>query len=124
MVVSPRSSHPFGITVVWYDAVVVGDQFMAEGEFPALFHNLRVKQFPHLCRRPEFSVSPRVMWIFNALDTQPYRSTWLLVCLATAAENRSMDRTVLIATESHGLLPCASTSSSLVDREFVGKGGQ
>jgi hypothetical protein len=71
MVVSPRSSHPFRIPVVWHDVVVVRELFLADGTFPVLLDNLPVQQFPHFGRRSEFPISPRVMSVFNSLDAEP-----------------------------------------------------
>jgi hypothetical protein len=44
---------------------------MADGAFRVLFDNLAVQQFPRFGWRPEFPISPRVMRIFNPLDTDP-----------------------------------------------------
>ena len=60
MVVSLRSSHAFGISVVWNNVVIVAELFMADRAYPILFDNFPVQQFPHFCRRPEFPVSSRV----------------------------------------------------------------
>jgi len=50
VIVSPCSSHPFGISVVWDNIVVIAEFFFADGTDPVLFHNLPVQQFPHFCR--------------------------------------------------------------------------
>jgi hypothetical protein len=48
MVVSPRSSHSFGISMVRHDVVVVRELFMADCAFPVLLHNLQVQKLSHL----------------------------------------------------------------------------
>jgi hypothetical protein len=69
MVVSPRPSHSFGIPVVWYNVVVVGELFVADRTDPVLFNNLPVQEFPRFSGRPEFPISPGMMGIFNASNT-------------------------------------------------------
>lgn len=48
MIVSPRSSHPLRIPVVWNDVVVVRELFVANGASPVLLNDLPIQQFPHL----------------------------------------------------------------------------
>jgi hypothetical protein len=43
MVISPSSSHPFRISVVWHNVVVVGEFFMADGTFPVLFDDFPIQ---------------------------------------------------------------------------------
>ena len=50
VVVSPRSSHPFGILVVWYHIVIVGEWFEANRAYPFLLDNLPLEQFSHFSR--------------------------------------------------------------------------
>ena len=50
VIVSPGSSHSFGIPVVWHDVVVVGELFMADRAHPTLLPDFPVQQFPHLGR--------------------------------------------------------------------------
>jgi hypothetical protein len=69
MVISPGSSHASGVDVVRHDVVVVGELHIAECAFPALFDNLEVEQPPHLRVGAEFAVSPRMIGVFNPLDT-------------------------------------------------------
>ena len=47
MIISPRSSHPFRVPVVWHDIVVICEVFVADGADPALLDNLSVQKFPH-----------------------------------------------------------------------------
>jgi hypothetical protein len=49
MVVSPSSSHTFGLFVVWHDVVVIRELFVADCTFPVLLDNFSIQQFPHLC---------------------------------------------------------------------------
>jgi hypothetical protein len=72
MVVSPRSSHPFRIPVVWNNIVVVGEFFLADRTDPVLFNNLPVQEFPHFGAGPEFPVSSWVVRILDVLQAHPY----------------------------------------------------
>jgi hypothetical protein len=47
MVVTPSSSHAFGIPVVWNDVVVVRERFAAEGTDLILLDDLAVQEFAH-----------------------------------------------------------------------------
>jgi len=67
MIVSPRSSHAFGINVVGHDVVVVGEGFLADGALSALFEDLAIEQLPHLRVGTEFAVSSRMMRVFKTL---------------------------------------------------------
>ena len=104
MIISPSPSHAFGIDVVWHDVVVVGEFLVADWTLPVLLDNLPVQEFPHFRRRSEFPIPSRVMRVFNALDTEAY-SAGLSDLFPATAEQRSVDRTVFIATESHGIPP-------------------
>ena len=48
MIVSPGSSHPFRLFMVWHDIVVIRKFFVADWANPVLLDNLPVEQFPHL----------------------------------------------------------------------------
>ncbi len=72
VIVSPRSSHSFGILVVWNDVVVVGELFVADRAYSGLLPHLAVQQFSHLCRRSQLPISSRVVWIFDPLNSQSY----------------------------------------------------
>ena len=104
MIVPPRSSHPFGLDVVGNNHVVIRESCFADCAFPVLLDDLPVQQFPHLCGRTDFAISPRVVRIFDALNTK-LKSASFPYLLATAAEERSMDRTIFIPTEFHGNAP-------------------
>ena len=43
VVVPPRSSHPFGIPVIWNYIRVIRELFVADGAFPVLFDNLAIQ---------------------------------------------------------------------------------
>ena len=73
--------------MVGYDVAVVRKLFVADRTLFVLFNNLLVQEFPHLCWRPEFSISPRVMRVDYALDPQPH-SAFLAELLPPAAEKR------------------------------------
>lgn len=72
VVVSPCSSHAFGIPVVWYDIVVIRELLVADCAFPVLLYNLPVQELPHFRGRPQFAIAPRMMRIFNTLHSKSY----------------------------------------------------
>jgi hypothetical protein len=104
MVVSARASHSFWLSVVRYDVAAVGKFVVANGAFPCLLDDLSVQQLPHFGRWPEFPKSPRMVWIFDALNAQ-LKSALFPRLLTTAAEQRAMNRAKFIPTEFHGNAP-------------------
>ena len=104
MVISSCPSHAFGPFVVWHDVVVIGENFVADCTFSILLYDFSVQELPHFCGRPELSISPGVVRIFDTLNTKP-QSVFLPNLLATAAGERSVDRTIFIPTEFHRNAP-------------------
>jgi hypothetical protein len=104
VVVSPRASHAFGLNVVRHNLVVIRERCVADRALPVLFDDLSVQQLPHLGRRPKFAIPPRMVRIFNALNTK-LKSAFFPDLLATAAEHRTVDRTAFIPTEFHWNAP-------------------
>ena len=86
MIVSPRSSHSFGILMVGDDVIVVRKLFMADWAYPLLLDNFLIQEFSHFCWRPEFPVHPRVMWVFNALDPEAQNAHFSDLLSATAQD--------------------------------------
>jgi len=70
MVISPRSSHSFGISVVWHYVVVIRELMVADGADAILFGDFPLQQFSHFRRRPEFPIPSRMMRIFDASNTR------------------------------------------------------
>ncbi len=75
MIVSPGSSHAFGIDVVRHDVVVVGEGFLADRASSVLLDDLTIEQLPHLAVGTELAVSSRVMRVFNTLHSQLFDAT-------------------------------------------------
>jgi hypothetical protein len=48
MVISPRSSHAFRVSVVWDDVAVLGEFVVANRASAVLFGDLSVQELPHL----------------------------------------------------------------------------
>src|SRR6266851_7478065 len=71
VIIPPRSSHPFRMSVIWHDVVVICELFVTDGAFPALLDNLAIQQLSHFCRRSEFPISPRMMRIINTSNPRP-----------------------------------------------------
>jgi hypothetical protein len=104
MVISPASSHTFRVSMVRYDVAAVGKFIVANGALSSLLHDFSVQQLSHLGWRPQFAISPGMVWIFDALNTK-LKSAFFPSLLATAAEQRTMDWAVFIPTEFHGNAP-------------------
>jgi len=102
MIITPRSSHPFGIPVIWNYIRVIREFFVADGAFPVLLDNLAIQQFPHFSGGPEFPISPRVMRILNASNPRLQSARKWRLFPATAG-NRFVDWAVLIATKPHSI---------------------
>jgi hypothetical protein len=113
MVVSPRPAHSSGINVVGNDVVTVCERHLTDGALPVLFNNLSIKELPHLCFGAKLAVSPGVVRVFNTLHPQTPEFACLLDQLAATAKERSMNGTILIATEFHGLLLQSLVESGL-----------
>src|ERR1035437_9755511 len=90
MVVSAGASHAFGLDVVGHDLGKLREGFAADCTFPVLLNDLPVHQLPHLGGRPEFPISPRMVWIFYTLNTK-LKSAFFPSLLTTAAEQRAMN---------------------------------
>jgi hypothetical protein len=71
MIVSPRSSHSFGISVVRHYVVVIRELMVADGTDAVLFGDFPLQQFPHFGGGPEFPIPPWVVRIINAPNTRP-----------------------------------------------------
>ena len=102
VIIPPRSSHSFGIPVIWNHVRVIRELFVTDRAFPVLLDNLPIQQFPHFSRRPEFPISPRMMRILNASNPR-LQSARIGRLFPTAAGNRFVDWAVLIATKPHGI---------------------
>ena len=70
VIVSPGSTHSFRIPMIWDHVVIVGEFFMADGANATLLPDLPAQEFAHLRRRPKFAVAPRMMLIFNPLNSK------------------------------------------------------
>ena len=105
MVVPPRSSHALGLDVVGNNLAVIREDLVADRTLPLLLGDLSVQQLPHFGWRAEFAIPSRVVRIFDAANTN-LKSSSFPRPLATAAEQRSMNRAIFIPTEFHGMLQC------------------
>ena len=84
-VVSPSSSHAFGLDVVGHNLVEISEGCPADCAFSVLLDDLSVQQPSHLGSRPYLPISPWMVWIFDALNTK-LKSVFFPRLLATAAE--------------------------------------
>jgi hypothetical protein len=48
MIISPGSSHPFGLFMVWHNVVVICEVLVANCADSVLLYDLLIQQFPHL----------------------------------------------------------------------------
>jgi hypothetical protein len=91
--------------VVGHDVAIVGEHHLANGALPVLFNYFSIEQFPHFRFGAKLTVSPGVVRVFDTLHSEPSDSPSLRNRVAAAARERSMNGTVLIAAEFHGLPP-------------------
>jgi|SRR5579862_1044497 len=59
------------INVIRNNVFEIGEWVTADSAFLSLLSDLPLKQLLHFCWRSEFSITPRMMGIFNALDWCP-----------------------------------------------------
>ena len=80
-----RHSVPYVDVGIRYDLAVIGERLVTDCAFSALVSDLSVEQFSHFGWGAEFAISPRVVRIFDALNTK-LKSAFFPRLLATAAE--------------------------------------
>jgi hypothetical protein len=80
-----RQRYALNDNMVGDDLTAHGKRIVADRAFPVLLDDLSVEQFPHLCRGPEFAISPRVVRVFDALNTK-VKSAFFPRLIPTAAE--------------------------------------
>ena len=85
VVISPRSSHAFGLDMVGHNLVVIRESCIADSALPFLLDDFSVQQLSHLGWRPYLPISPWMVRIFYALNTKP-KSAFIPSLLATAAK--------------------------------------
>lgn len=105
MIISPCTSHAFGVPVVGDDVVVISEFFVADRTFSVLLNDLSVQELAHFAGGPEFPVTPWVVRIFNALHAHTYSSGPVLLShtFSAAAKQRSVYGTIFIATQPHNV---------------------
>src|SRR5271165_1340974 len=111
MVIAPGSAHSFRVSVVRYDVATVDKFLVTDSALSFLLDDFSIQQLPHLCGRPKFAKSSRVVWIFDALNAK-MKSALLLGLLTTAAEPRPVYWAVFISTKLHKNSPVRVVSIS------------
>src|SRR5271165_5199200 len=111
MVIAPGSAHSFRVSVVWCDVATVDKFLVTDSALSFLLDDFSIQQLPHLCGRPKFAKSSRVVWIFDALNAK-MKSALLLGLLTTAAEQRPVYWAVFISTKLHKNSPVRVVSIS------------
>jgi hypothetical protein len=82
--------------------VIIAEFVMADRAYSTLLPDLPVQQFAHLRRRSQFPVSPRVVRIFNPLNSKSYRLGPGKE-LSTTAGERFVNWAQFIGAECHGI---------------------
>ena len=80
-----RQRYALNDTVVRHNVAAVGKFMVANGALSCLLHDFSVQQFSHFGWGTEFPISPRVVRVFDALNTT-LKSAFFPHLLATAAE--------------------------------------
>ena len=104
MIISERTAHSPGINMVGDDVVIIGELFKADGALPVLLDNLPLQKLTHLPWRSQLTISPWLMWVFNALHTGAYEPRWALNGFSATAKTRSVNWAVFIPAKPHGFL--------------------
>jgi hypothetical protein len=84
MIVSPRTSHTTGMDVVGHHVAVLGEPLLAESAESILLGDLPVEELPHFAVGSEFPVSPGMMRIFNAPNSDLALAFFFWDCLSIA----------------------------------------
>jgi hypothetical protein len=85
--------------VVWHDVAAVREGFSTDSAFHVLLGDLSSEQFLHFRRRPDFTISPWMMRIFDALNTRELSGP--LPMFASTTEKRLVNRTAFFLAEFH-----------------------
>jgi hypothetical protein len=91
--------------MIGHDVAIVGERYLANGALSVLLNDFSIEQFPHFRFGAKLAVFSRMVRVFDTLHSEPSDSPSLQNRLAAAARERSMNGTVLIATELHGFPP-------------------
>lgn len=83
------------------NVAVICELTLAEKTSPVLSNDFLIKQLPHFGVRPQFPVSPWVMWILDSANAQLSNRSLFWNSLSPTAKARTMNWADLIATESH-----------------------
>src|SRR5437763_11818917 len=102
MVIPAGGAHPLGSFMVRDNFLVTREGLATNATFHILLDNLAVQQLLHLCRGPAFSVSSRMVRIFDAFDGGPGFAS-ASTSFPTAAKKRFVNWTTLVPTEFHGV---------------------
>jgi hypothetical protein len=79
------------MNVIGDDVVVVRKDIQANGALSVLFDDLPIEQLPHLRVRAKLAVSPRLMWIVDALHAKLRPSSRFRDRLPATAGKGAMD---------------------------------
>lgn len=107
----PRSSHPFGMPMIWHDIVAVRKLFVADSAFPVLLDDLPMQRFPHLCRSDRSSRYP-LGWCASSIRCTPSR---IVLGLGMASRPRSRK-----STRGAGSIPCDGAHTILLPTSVRG----
>jgi hypothetical protein len=91
--------------MIGHDVAIVGERYLANGALSILLNDFSIEQLPHFRFGAKLAVSSRMVRVFDTLHSEPSDSPSLRNRLAATARERSMNGTVLIATEFHGFPP-------------------
>ena len=109
--------------MVGNDVAVLGEFLFADTANAILGNDLPVEQLAHLPVGAQLAVSAGMLGIVDSPDTQLMLTFFFRDCLPPATAEGAMDRTKLIATESHGILMAGRKGfDALGNFGIVGKG--
>ena len=92
VIISPCSSHAFGVDMIWHDVVVVRESVLADTAPSVLRYDLAIEQLPHLSIGTELTKATRMMRIVDLLNAHLPDAPHLVNHRSAAAVQRSANR--------------------------------
>lgn len=71
VIVPPCASHAFRLFVIRHHIVIVCEFLVTDCAIITLVDDFAIEKLSHLGGRAQFPVSSRVVWVVNALNTEP-----------------------------------------------------
>ena len=97
-------THTFWLFVIRYHVGILRELLVANRTYSVLLDNLPIQELSHFCRRAQFPIAARMVWVIHTFYTQS-QITRPGQRLASAAKQRSMNGTAFVTAKSHTTFP-------------------